>query len=143
MRHLICTAVIATAGLSGAALATPAAFVEGIVTGLSTDEGVLACTLHDNAQGFPAAPGVAHVRIAPQGGQGICRFDGLPPGRYAVAVLHDENANGRLDTNALGIPQERWGISVGKAPRWRAPRFDEAAFDLGTTSLRTGIDLNP
>ena len=44
-------------------------------------------------------------------------FEGVTPGRYAVAVLHDANANGRLDTNVLGMPQERWSISVGPATR--------------------------
>ena len=143
MRHLIGMAAIILAGLSGAASATPVTSVEAVVTGLSGDRGVLACTLHDAEGSFPDGPGRAHQRVAPQGGQGVCRFDGLPPGRYAVAVLHDENANGRLDTNALGIPQERWGISVGPAPRWRAPRFHEAAFDLGAAPLRLRIDLTP
>ena len=143
MRHRIGMAVIAIAALAGAARATPAPFVEVVVTGLAGDRGLLACTLHDAAQGFPEGAGLAHRRVAPQGGQGVCRFDGLAPGRYGIAVLHDENANGRLDTNALGIPQERWGISVGPAPRLRAPRFDEAAFDLGPAPLRLRIDLTP
>lgn len=33
------------------------------------------------------------------------------PGVYAVALFHDENGNGHLDTNALGIPTEGYGFS--------------------------------
>ena len=31
-------------------------------------------------------------------------FTQLPPGRYAVIVVDDENDNGRLDKSALGLP---------------------------------------
>jgi len=46
----------------------------------------------------------------------------LPPGDYAVAAIHDENSNARLDRNFLGIPKEGFGfannphISFGPAP---------------------------
>ena len=37
-------------------------------------------------------------------------FD-IPPGTYAVKLHIDENENGKLDTNFLGIPKEQYGIS--------------------------------
>ena len=37
-------------------------------------------------------------------------FD-IPPGTYAVKIHIDENENGELDTNFLGIPKEQYGIS--------------------------------
>ena len=37
-------------------------------------------------------------------------FD-IPPGTYAVKLHIDENENGELDTNFLGIPKEQYGIS--------------------------------
>jgi uncharacterized protein (DUF2141 family) len=46
----------------------------------------------------------------------------VPPGDYAVAAIHDENSNARLDRNFLGIPKEGFGfannphISFGAAP---------------------------
>ncbi|HEY2111819.1 MAG TPA: DUF2141 domain-containing protein, partial [Dongiaceae bacterium] len=33
------------------------------------------------------------------------------PGAYAVALFHDENADGHLNTSALGIPTEGAGFS--------------------------------
>jgi uncharacterized protein (DUF2141 family) len=38
--------------------------------------------------------------------QARCDFEDIPPGTYALAVVHDENMNGKLDTNWLGIPTE-------------------------------------
>ena len=63
-------------------------------------------------------------------GQDTVTFDDLAPGRYAVAVHHDENGNRALDANAFGVPREGWGASMDPRPRLRAPRFDEAVFDL-------------
>jgi len=31
--------------------------------------------------------------------QARCDFEGIPPGTYALAVIHDENMNGKLDAN--------------------------------------------
>ena len=38
-------------------------------------------------------------------------FSNLGPGRYAAIALHDENGNGKLDKNFLGIPTEPYGFS--------------------------------
>jgi uncharacterized protein (DUF2141 family) len=54
----------------------------------------------------------------------------LPPGRYAIVVLHDENGNKKLDTGLFGIPKEGYGASNNPKPRRRAATFEEAAFEL-------------
>ncbi|OQX70154.1 MAG: hypothetical protein B6A08_01375 [Sorangiineae bacterium NIC37A_2] len=55
---------------------------------------------------------------------------GLSRGRYAVAVFHDENKNGVVDTNWLGLPKEGFGFS--RLSPLRVPSFDEASFEAGT-----------
>jgi uncharacterized protein (DUF2141 family) len=40
-----------------------------------------------------------------------CDFGDIPPGTYAIAVIHDENSHGKLDTNRLGVPTEGYGFS--------------------------------
>ena len=52
---------------------------------------------------------------------------GIVPGTYAIAVFHDANGNGRLDT-FLGIPREAFGFSNNPPVRPRAPRFAECSF---------------
>ncbi|GAB2511615.1 DUF2141 domain-containing protein [Lysobacter humi (ex Lee et al. 2017)] len=67
-------------------------------------------------------------------------FRDVAPGRYAVMVIHDENGNGRLDTNMLGMPTEGYGFSNN--PRvMRRPTFDEAAFDVGADAAAITIEL--
>ncbi len=43
--------------------------------------------------------------------QARCDFEDISPGTYALAVIHDENGNGKLDTNWVGIPTEGYGFS--------------------------------
>lgn len=54
----------------------------------------------------------------------------LPKGNYAVAIFHDENENGELDTNFIGIPTEPFGFSNNPTIVFGAPNFEEAKFSL-------------
>jgi len=47
-------------------------------------------------------------------------------GQYAIKVFHDENANGELDINFLGIPKESYGFSNHARGRFGPPPFAEA-----------------
>jgi uncharacterized protein (DUF2141 family) len=69
------------------------------------------------------------------GGKVVVTYNGLKDGTYAVAAIHDENGNGKLDTNFLGIPTE--GIGISNNPRLMGkPGFDEAKFTIkGNTSI--------
>lgn len=58
----------------------------------------------------------------------IVRFK-LPAGSYGVQVMHDENDNGKLDTNVMGIPVEGYGFSNNPVVMRRA-NFSEAKFDV-------------
>lgn len=86
-----------------------------------------------------AAP-IAARELAPAGAVTAVTFDGVPAGRYALMVIHDENGNGRLDTNLVGMPVEGYGFSNN--PRvMRKPTFEEAAFDLGADALALDISI--
>jgi uncharacterized protein (DUF2141 family) len=63
-------------------------------------------------------------------------------GTYAIALIHDANANGKLDTNALGIPKEAFGFSSGARARFGPPSFDNASFVLPATGLTLNIRLD-
>lgn len=68
------------------------------------------------------------VSPAQQGGI-VFHFD-LPPGVYAIACFHDENANGVFDRNFLGLPREGYAFSRNVRPFLRAPSFASASFVL-------------
>ncbi|MEO1052361.1 MAG: DUF2141 domain-containing protein [Bacteroidota bacterium] len=53
-------------------------------------------------------------------------FENIPSGYYAVSIFHDENENGKLDKNFVGIPKEDFGFSNNARARFGPPDFDEA-----------------
>jgi len=70
-------------------------------------------------------------------------FQGLPAGKYAVAAFHDENGNGKLDRNSLGVPTEGYGFSNDAQGTTGPPNFNQAAFDFdGKTDKAISFSLN-
>lgn len=68
-------------------------------------------------------------------------FETLPGGTYGVAVIHDENKNGKLDMNETGMPEEGYGHSNNPAKRPGPPNFDETKFSVGSTAASIEIKL--
>ncbi len=46
-------------------------------------------------------------------------------GKYGIRVFHDENNNKKLDTNVVGYPIEKWGVTNAVRPAFRAPKTEE------------------
>ncbi|MEN9418474.1 MAG: hypothetical protein RI988_2094 [Pseudomonadota bacterium] len=112
--------------------AGPTATVRVEAQGFRNASGGVGCVLFNQAEGFPDLEEKAFrtVRVAVDQGRAVCEFTQVPEGTYAVAVVHDENRNRKLDKNFLGIPQEGWGVSNNVRPSMSAPKFEEAAFAL-------------
>jgi uncharacterized protein (DUF2141 family) len=105
-RPLLPAFLLLIAGSAGAADAT-AAELRVAVTGARSAAGQIGCALYPAERGFPMDPASAVQLWQAADPNGVmCRFEGLRPGSYAVAVSHDLNANRRTDTNFLGIPTE-------------------------------------
>lgn len=67
-------------------------------------------------------------------------FD-LPTGRYAIAVYHDLNSNGKLDKNLLGIPKEPYGFSNDFRPMFSPPDFEDCAITVPISGASVTIKL--
>ncbi len=82
---------------------------------------------------------VAAQRISATGAEAVLRFE-VPAGSYAVMVMHDENDNGKLDTNFMGIPTEGYGFSNNPQVMRRA-YFSEARFDVTDAPTAIAVRL--
>ena len=76
----------------------------------------------------------------PASGERKLHFGGLVPGAYVVAVIHDENGNGKLDT-FLAIPREGFGFSRNPKIRMGPPRFDEVRFEVGRGTNSQRVEM--
>jgi uncharacterized protein (DUF2141 family) len=101
------------------------------IDGLRNDKGKVVCSLYSSADGFPkeADKAKSHVSASITDKRAVCEFMGIAPNAtYAISVFHDENSNGKLDTNFMGIPREGVGASNGAKGHFGPPKFDAAAF---------------
>lgn len=65
----------------------------------------------------------------------------LPPGNYAVAAIHDENSNHKLDRNFLGIPKEGFGFANNPHVLFSAPPFQAAVVHVACPATDITIHL--
>lgn len=128
-RAAVALALGAAALLTGAA--EPSGEVSLTVTGLRSAKGqVMICLTQDPAY-FPDCSGSASARTAIVAASSPrATFANLPQGRYAIAVLHDENGNGKADMSLGFIPREGFGFSRDAPVRMGPPKFAQAAFSV-------------
>lgn len=129
-------AVLSLLALPGLATAAP---LQVVVTGARSSQGtvmVAVCTEreflapHCSWNGrAPARPGPVIVTIE------------VPPGTYAVQAYQDEDNNGEVTLNMLGIPKEPLGFSNNPTIRFAAPSFRECALQVGAMGGRVEITL--
>ena len=100
------------------------------IAGLASNNGVVSCLLFSTPDGFPneARRAMKQIAVQPEELRATCEFADIPAGTYALSVWHDANANGRLDTNLIGVPREPVGTSNNAEGRMGPPRFVAAAF---------------
>jgi uncharacterized protein (DUF2141 family) len=68
-------------------------------------------------------------------------IENVPYGDYAVAVFHDENGNGRIDKNLLGIPNEPYGFSNNARRTFGPPLWEKARFPVASPTAEAQIDV--
>jgi uncharacterized protein (DUF2141 family) len=98
------------------------------VSGLRNTNGMLIACIHRDKAGFPTcqkAPSAIKQSSKISGAAMTVRFNGIAPGTYAVSLQHDEDGNGKLKTNFIGMPKEGVGISnnPGGIPGWSKSQF--------------------
>ncbi len=136
------TALLAAPALLSAAPPTTID-VRVAITELRSERGVVRACMTSDPVRFPRCRGDADAySIVVQASQAtVLDFAGVRPGTYAIALLHDENDNGKAD-RALGLmPREGFGFSRDARIRMGPPSFGDAAFTVGDASVRQTIRM--
>jgi len=113
------------------------------VTDLRSDKGVVRACMTTRADIFPKCikDPAAHRAVVPAGKDLVIRFTGVKPGDYAIALLHDENGNGKADRAMGMMPREGYGFSRDAPVRMAPPRFRDAVFAQGEGTSRMTIRM--
>ena len=111
------------------------------VTDLKANMGYLNLAVIDSAENWDkAAKPVAALSARVTGTTMRFTLRDLPAGKLAIRLYQDEDGNGKLDSNMLGIPTEGYGFS-GKPPAMGPASFEDAAFNLSSSGTTAKISV--
>lgn len=105
---------------------------------LRNTKGRVCLTVFSGPKGFPAGGQGSNLKFSrciAASSQSVT-FTNLPLGNYAIAAIHDSNSDGKLNTNALGVPSEGFGFSNNPPLRFGPASFaDSQVFVSGTKTV--------
>lgn len=110
------------------------------ITDVKSSQGSLMVAVYDSANGFLRRP-VQTARVAAAPGTVDVVIKDLPAGGYGVALFHDANGNGKMDSNAMGIPLEDHAFSNNAFGTMGPPSFDQVKIALPDAGATTTISL--
>lgn len=101
--------------------------------------GQVVCALFDERGWLttPVKPAWSKIRA----NTALCVFVDVKPGVYGISAYHDENKNGKLDTNVVGMPIEDYCASRDARGTFSAPKFEDAKFKYNGGRLRMRATL--
>ncbi|WP_337966927.1 DUF2141 domain-containing protein [uncultured Flavobacterium sp.] len=97
------------------------------VSGLKNDTGIVKVGLY-NSDGTFLKTTYKSLTSEIKNNQVVVTFDNLSTGEYAISTYHDENNNGKLDRNAMGIPSEAYAASNNAKGFMGPPSYKDAKF---------------
>jgi uncharacterized protein (DUF2141 family) len=112
------------------------------LAGLRNTNGYLRFSLYQSAETYLQAEGrLARQKVPAHTAPMTVVFAGLQPGQYAITVHHDEDGDGKINRNLVGIPREGYGFSNDVRPLLGPPSFASVAIQLGTEDKIITITL--
>ena len=112
------------------------------VSGLRNVKGQLMVCLTKNPKAFPdcSKDPSAIKKLVPASSAANVAFSGITPGTYAAALVHDENANNKMDLR-LFLPKEGFAFSRNPAIGMGPPKFKSAAFAVGNVDVKQAVKM--
>ncbi|WP_109832110.1 DUF2141 domain-containing protein [Reichenbachiella versicolor] len=126
MRTKLITAVI----MLGMIATTQAEDLKVVIKNIN-GKGNVKASLFDSEENF-LRKGKRISKAVNEEGDMTIIFKDVTPGTYAVSILHDQNANGKMDKTNYGKPTEPYGFSNNAKGFFGPPSFEDSAFELNT-----------
>ncbi|MGL5111824.1 MAG: DUF2141 domain-containing protein [Flavobacterium sp.] len=109
-------------------------------TGIKNNTGKLGVELY-NSKGTFLKSAYKTGSAAIKSNSATIMFSDLPKATYTIMVYHDENNNGKLDKNFIGMPKEPVACSNNAKGFMGPPKYEGAKFNLVADSKIT-IKMN-
>jgi uncharacterized protein (DUF2141 family) len=108
------------------------------VGGIRNNKGVILCSVFKDGKGYPDQPKLAFAKasLTIKEGMAMVEFPSLPTGQYAVALLHDENGDNKMNTSMMGLPKEGYGFSNNVMGLFGPPTFAKASVSIEKTEKK-------
>jgi uncharacterized protein (DUF2141 family) len=142
MKRLVLPAIL-TAVMCSFVWAAETGNISVKMDGFPSGLGRVSVVLFKSKDGWPKDPtkAVKVMRTGIKNGMANVTFKGLPYGEYAFVILHDANANGKMDYDFVGRPKEAYAFSNNATGMVGAPPFGKAKFKLDKSSVTQSIDM--
>jgi len=111
------------------------------LTGLRSAKGQVKIAVFNSAETWLGEQTIYSSTINVDGQSVKWRIHDVPYGDYGVAVFHDENSNGKMDKNVLGIPLEPYGFSNNVRVTFGPPKWEKAKFTVKGSTAEVSIEL--
>ena len=113
------------------------------IIGLKSSNGKILINLFDKEKGFPESPETAlkFASLDIKDKQSFVEFSCTKDTDYAIALVHDENNNGNMDKNFLGIPKEGYAFSNNYRPTIKSPNFKQASFKASGEKMTLKLNI--
>jgi uncharacterized protein (DUF2141 family) len=114
------------------------------ISGFPTSDGFAMVKLNNSEESYKAGEDAAlaltKIRVVDQQAQVV--FTNLPYGWYGISIYQDENNNGTMDKNAMGIPKEAYGFSNNARGFFGKPDYEDVKFELNSPEKQIAIKLD-
>jgi uncharacterized protein (DUF2141 family) len=106
--------------------------VEVTVTGIRSEKGQIAVGVFLDNESFRTEKAFLEPRFSKKNmSDGTITFSlSLEPGEYGMAVLDDENSDGKMEYGRLGMPKEGFGFSNYYHTAFSRPKFTSFRFSV-------------
>ena len=111
------------------------------ITGLHSGKGQVRIAVFNSAETWLGDHPVYSSTIKVDGQAVVWKIVDVPYGDYGIAVFHDENSNGKMDKNLLGIPLEPYGFSNNQRVNFGAPKWDKGKVAVTNPTTEISIEV--
>lgn len=113
------------------------------VTGAVNNNGTINLALFNSGNEYLSKKGTPFMKVkAPiSSNQAEIELTDVPFGEYAIKVYHDENGNGLMDKNFMGIPKEDYAFSNNAAGTFGPPSYDKVKFNFNKNGMTLEIKM--